>query len=233
MPLVHHLYQLQQLDRELEAVQQALLRLEERLSRAPEVDAARRKLDEARERHRTQQRRFQDAEHKANVLRRKIREIEAQLAGGRVRNPRQVQVLQDELTYLRRKLDEAEEAAIHILMALEEAQAAVAEAQEELNETTTRRSQQEETWLQERARLLRRQQDLMARREALVDQIPQEAMSLYEDLRARKGRLAVARVQEGACEACGALLSATRRQEAAHLEVITLCPQCGRILYAP
>lgn len=233
MPLVHHLYQLQQLDRELEAVQQALLRLEERLSRAPEVEAARQRLDEARKQHRAQQHRFQDAEHKANALRRKIREIEAQLAGGQVRNPRQVQVLQEELTYLRRKLDEAEEAAIHILMALEEAQAAVAEAQEELNQATTRRSQQEETWHRERTRLLQRQQHLMARREVLVGQIPQEAMAFYQDLRARKGGLAVARVQEDACEACGALLSAARRQEAAHLEVITLCPQCGRILYAP
>lgn len=233
MPLVHHLYQLQQLDRELEAVRQALLRLEERLSHAPEVEAARRRLEEAREQHRAQQHRFQDAEHKADALRRKIREIEAQLASGQVRNPRQVQVLQEELIYLRRKLDEAEEAAIHLLMALEQAQTAVAEAQEHLHQVTAHRNQQEETWRREKTQLLQRQQDLTARRTVLVSQIPQEALSLYQNLRGHKGGLAVARVQEDACEACGALLSASRRQKAAYLETITLCPQCGRILYAP
>ncbi len=233
MPLVHHLYQLQQIDRELETVQQALLRLEEQLAHAPEVEAARRCLQAAEEEHRAQQRKFQEAEHKADALRRKIQEIEGQLAGGQVRNPRQVQVLQEELTYLRRKLDEAEEAAIHHLMVLEEAQAAVAAAQEGLEQALARRDEQEAAWQEERLRLQARQKDLLARRAVLADQIPEEALALYEDLRGRKGGLAVARVQEEACEACGVLLSAARRQEAARLEVITLCPQCGRILYAP
>ncbi len=233
MPLIHHLYQLQQLDRELASVQRALHRLEAQLAQAPEVQAAQQRLEEAQNHHRTCQRRFQEAEHQTNQLRRKIREIEAQLAGGQVRHPRQVQVLQEELVYLRRKLDEAEEKAIEALMALEEAQEAVAQAQAHLEDVRAQRSQKEAAWRQEQERLHTRREHLLSRREVLVAHLPHEALELYEQLVRQKGGLAVARIQDEACEACGALLSAVRRQAASNLEAVTHCPQCGRILYAP
>jgi len=232
MALVHHLYELQRLDTELDALQRRLEEIRALLAFAAEVEAAREGLEAARRRTRERQRAFQEAEARTAQYRQKIQDIERRLAGGTVRNPRQVLVLQQELEYLRRKLDEAEEAAIAALLALEEAQAEEEAAARHLEAVRARRQEQEAAWNQEAERLRRRGETLQARRDALVAHLPQEVYAVYQNLRRQKAGLAVAPVEDNACSACGAVLSARRLQEAANLDVLTYCAQCGRILYA-
>ncbi len=233
MALMHHLYQLQQLDRQIREIDARLQQLRHALSHAPELEAARLRLEQARQEERQRQKAFEQAEHRVEELKERLEDIIVQLTSGQVRNPRQVHVLYQERLYLERKLEQAEENAIEALLAWEQAQQAVQQAEERLRRTCKERKSKETAWKSEVRRLEMRRQDLMNRRETLVALIPPESLEVYQRLMDQKAGLAVALVQEGTCEACGAMLSAVRQQEAANPNTLTFCSQCGRLLYAP
>ena len=52
----------------------------------------------------------------------------------------------------------------------------------------------------------------------------------YEDLRRRKGGVAVTHLQAGACTGCRVSVPASARKLALDPEAPTLCPNCERIL---
>lgn len=231
MPVVDRLYELQKLDEEADRIQKRLTWLEQALARADEVEVAQARWEAARQTLRRREKALEEAEYRVRELREKRRNIERMFEEGRVRNPRQAVTLQEEIAYLTRKIDEAEDRALEALTALEEAQTALQEAEAALREARANRARQEEAWRAEQSRLQERLALLQERRAALVQTFPQDVLATYEDLRTRKQGLAVATVDEGACAACGAMLSAARLQAAKNLFTLTFCPQCGRILY--
>lgn len=231
MALMHRLFQLQQLDRELKEIQSRLQQLSRILAQAPEVEAARLQMEVAQEEAEQRRQAFERAELKVEQLRERLDEVIVQLTSGQVRNPKQVQLLYEERLYLEGKLEQAEEIAIQALMAWEEAQATMQQARTRLQEVLKERSRKEAAWRSEMRRLCQRKQDLEARRQALSQRIPQEALSVYQKLLEQKAGLAVAEVQDGACSACGAMLSSALQQQAANPASLTSCPQCGRLLY--
>jgi predicted nucleic acid-binding Zn-ribbon protein len=71
-----------------------------------------------------------------------------------------------------------------------------------------------------------------AEREKIVPRVPGQLMRVYEQLRARLGGVAVARLVANRCDGCHLTLPATELDRIRHLppgEMVT-CDQCGRIL---
>jgi len=84
---------------------------------------------------------------------------------------------------------------------------------------------------QEKARLQIEMANLETERAAMVGSIPPADLSLYEQLRTQRRGIAVAKVKDKACAACGTTLSATLLHAAHSPSQITRCETCGRILY--
>jgi predicted nucleic acid-binding Zn-ribbon protein len=73
---------------------------------------------------------------------------------------------------------------------------------------------------------------LEGERLAAASSISPEDMRLYDQLRAQRRGIAVAKVTDRACSACGSTLNATLLQAAHSPSQIARCDTCGRILYS-
>jgi predicted nucleic acid-binding Zn-ribbon protein len=118
------------------------------------------------------------------------------------------------------------------MMTLEESQSQRGRARAELEAT-------EEEWAANQGDLAAEKQaleadlrELEAQREGVAGQAGANALAAYESLRARLGGLAVARLQNEVCGACGVVPTSTVIQKARHNQLDARCPTCGRILIA-
>jgi len=72
---------------------------------------------------------------------------------------------------------------------------------------------------------------LLVERNVLINQIPSPILEKYNNLLAKKGGVAVAKVEDQTCSMCGASLTPAECQSAKSPSTIFICPSCGRILY--
>jgi hypothetical protein len=85
--------------------------------------------------------------------------------------------------------------------------------------------------VEERIVLLQDMTRQESERLAAASNINPQEMRIYDNLRQKKSGVAVARVIERTCAACGSTLSAAIFSSAQMPNKITRCAACGRILY--
>jgi predicted nucleic acid-binding Zn-ribbon protein len=232
MTQVQDILTLQGLDDEAAALRAALADVEQRLRADEELDAARRDLSEA-EAHLTGLQREQRscegaiADHNA-----KIAPEEKRLYDGSVKNPKELGSIQHEVELLRAARSKHEDELLEIMARIE-----VADREHRTLKTLV--AQLEKRW-EGRQQDLRletvRLGDAIARsdqkRNAHKPVIPPRSLQLYEDLRRKKGGLAVARLQSGNCSGCRVQVPDAVRKKVFSPAQLAQCPQCERILYA-
>jgi predicted nucleic acid-binding Zn-ribbon protein len=69
-------------------------------------------------------------------------------------------------------------------------------------------------------------------RNAVMQDLAQQAVQAYEQLRKQRRGIAVTTISDSACAACGTTLTASQQQSARSTTQLFHCPSCGRILYA-
>ncbi len=229
MAITKQLYELQELDNEIEHTRLTLdmknrqLGNRETLDKAAaELAAEQQNLEELKK-----QRRAAEADV-ADVIS-KINEANKQLYGGRVTNPKELSNLQHEVNSLNTLKDQLETKTIGIIETLEDAEKKTAG----LN---TAYQNLEAQWRQEQEQVAKDIQiltnalavSLENRREA-AGKIDPPTLGLYDRIRKQK-RQAVAKVEQGICKACRLSLSASALQKARGGHPVQ-CGTCGRILF--
>lgn len=171
------------------------------------------------------------AEKKVKDQRLKIKSTNAKLYGGKITNPKELKDLQDESEALKRYLSILEDRQLEKMLELDDVSEKHNSAKENLEITnqTTRKIHKELT--KERENIELEVKKLETRRQSSIAMIPVEDLVLYEKLRKGGHGLAVTKVQNRSCAACGATLTAALHQSARSPNKITLCSTCGRILY--
>ncbi|OAI44492.1 hypothetical protein AYO38_02200 [bacterium SCGC AG-212-C10] len=232
MTQVQDILTLQGLDDEAAALRAALSDVEQRLRGDEDLDAARRELAEAESRlaeFQREQRRCDAAIADHNA---KIGPDEKRLYDGSIKNPKELASLQHEIEYLRAARGKHEDELLEIMARLEV-------ADRERTRLRTLVAQMEKRWevRQQELRLETvRLGDAIGRadqkRNAHKPAIPPRSLQLYEDLRRKKGGLAVARLQAGNCTGCRVQVPDAVRKKVFSPAQLAQCPQCERILYA-
>jgi len=224
------LYRLQQTDTTMERI---LARLEE-IEAAQRDDAPLRAVQaqaEEREKERLQaERALRQAEQAVTDQRIKIEQVESSLYGGKVRNPKELQDLQNDLAALQRHLSALENRQLEAMIALEAAEEHSHTAQQALQAAQRERQTLLESLLEEQGRLQKEYEKYQAERQAILASLKAENLALYQQLRQTRGGVAVATITESACSACGAALPPALQQAARSAAQLTRCPSCGRIL---
>jgi hypothetical protein len=209
-----------------------LQQIQDTLENHGELVAAQDRLKSARaERQRSEQTR-RSAEAEAEAQQAKIKQAEASLYGGTVRNPKELQELQADVASLKKHLATIEEQELEAMLTVDSAQAALEAAEEQLNQIQTRLGNEYKKLIDERTVLSRDQENLQAERHAALSAVEAGILETYEGLRRQHGGLAVAEVSDNACGACGTTLTAALQQSARHAAQLVFCPSCGRVLYA-
>lgn len=226
-----YLYQLQQIDSQIDqqrarleqieaalAERDALTRIEQR---AAKTEAA---ADQARKELRQDEARVVEQ-------RIKIEQSESTLYGGKVRNPKELQDLQSEVAALKRYLSTLEDRQLEAMLAVDETESKNQAMQARLSEALKKFEKQQARLQSEKSKSEQALAGLMEKRQAASAAVDSDDLQVYQTLRQRRAGVAVARVKEGVCSACGSTLTAAQNQAARSPSQLTYCDSCGRILY--
>jgi predicted nucleic acid-binding Zn-ribbon protein len=229
MPITKQLYQLQELDTDIENTRQTLDLKTEQLGRRETLDDAQanlaadqKNLVEIKHRHR-------EAESEVDDIIAKISAAEKQLYGGRITNPKELANLQHEVNTLKDVNDQLENKALEIIERVETDEQKVASLTADYQKLEDEWHRQQKQLADDIELLKKNLADLQEKRRNLIDQIEPPAVDLYEKIRQQK-KQAVAKVEQGICRACRISLSVSILQKARSGTPV-LCGTCGRILF--
>jgi predicted nucleic acid-binding Zn-ribbon protein len=225
------LYRLQTIDLEIDERNRRLKEVKAILAGNEELQQVQQALQKGEKVLGRQRAKLRDQELEMRSLGNKIASVENRLYGGRIKNPKELGNLQDEVQYLRRRKGELEDQVLESMIEVEESEASVTEQRERLTRL-------EKEWQETQVRLSAEQNELVSwlsqlktKRAKLKKTVEAGDLALYEDLRRRRYGQAVALLEGELCQACKVALPTSKVQQARQGEVLTLCGSCERILH--
>lgn len=227
-----NLYRLQQLDSNIDQADNRLKEIEALLSDNANLRKASALASKAEQNLLTARQEQRSAEAKVKDQRVKIEQVENTLYSGTIRNPKELQDMQNEVAALKRFLEMLEERQLEAMLMVDDYNEQFDEAQKILQKYQAHaEKQQTELTLECEQIMSKRAESLEQRRQALKA-INQDDLIVYNRLRKIRAGVAVAKVEDRACKACGSTLTASLNQAARSPSQIVFCDSCGRILYA-
>jgi len=225
------LHRLQQIDSQLDQLRSRLRGVEVALADSSLLLQAKEQFKQTETNLDAARRQLHRAEEAVKAQRIKIDQTESALYGGKVRNPKELQDLQNESASLRRYLSVLEDRQLEAMISLEEAELDHKTSIELLEATQTNTENQNRALLSEQAYLRQEELRLENERKAAASALQEDDLELYLQLRRVRQGVAVARVVDNTCSACGSTLSAAQLHAARSLNQIIRCNSCTRILY--
>ena len=223
------LYQLQCLDREGEGKRRRLAEVESEMADTSDLEQARQRLSQATVVARRSTAHQTDLELALQGLVDRIAREEKRLYGGTVRNPKQLEELQQEIASLQRRQAKLEDDLLIAMIEGEEVESRLREAGELLEASETGHRARQTELGAERIALDLRLAEISTERTALMPGISAADLADYDSLRRRKGGLAVAQVRSDTCTVCGVAVSANRRWHLREGDLVH-CGNCERIV---
>lgn len=231
MSTAKELYQLQEVDLEIDAKVASLDRIEGQLGESEAVAEAQRRIEEMRSTLRELEGRQREEELVSQSIQAKAEAAEKKLYGGSVRNPRELSDMQDELGHLKARQSQHDDVILDIMAQGEVVQKEMGRQLDELRRMEAEWYQGQERLFRERDQLRSELVALEEARSAKVATIDAESLSRYESLRLSKQGVAVAKVERGMCQGCRISLPMNELQKARTGRSLVKCSSCGRILY--
>ena len=229
MNLASQLYQLQELDLEIESDERALKEVTAQLGESQAVLKSQSQLE-------SEQKRLEELKHKQHTAEWEIDDItgnitavEEKLFSGKVQNPKELSSLQQDVDMLKKRRGRLEEKALDVIEQVEQSEAAVADITAELKTLTTDWQSQQKQLTEEKERLKAALADLKEKWQKLAGGIAPETVEFYQQLKRAKGT-AVVRVEQGICRGCRLSLPTTDLQRVRGNNLVQ-CSSCGRILF--
>jgi predicted nucleic acid-binding Zn-ribbon protein len=230
MTTAAELFALQETDLANDGAVARLIEVEAELGETEELIEARQRVDQCRERVRPLEERQKGLDWEAEEVRGKAAAIENKLYGGTVRNPKELEDFQADLTSLRGQLGRREDALLEVMLELEDAEADLRQAEATLAEVKESWKAHQTSLQETQAKLKEEIEELEAKRTRQVDGMDAAALSLYQALREHRQGTAVAVVERGLCQGCRISLPMSVVQKARAGAGLVQCVSCERIL---
>ncbi len=224
------LYHLQAIDLTISERQSRLASVERALGDDKPVIAAEQALQQAEKTLAPWRQRVRDLELEIKSLVEKATAAERQLYSGSISNPKVLQDRQDELASLKRRRAKLEDDLLEAMIEVENAQAALGEAQGNLEQVRSAWEKDQSDLAREQQSLREALEELKAQREAALQHVNPESLAAYDSLRASKRGQAVAQLTGNACKSCGVSQTTATIQQVRQGRELIFCSNCGRIL---
>lgn len=225
---------------ELQELDSTLDRLEHRrgqLEAGEDLAAARAVMEEAESRLgelrlaldalAVEQRRF---ENEIDSMEQKAAADQKRLYDGSIANTKELDALQHEIANIKGRKARTEDELLERMERREDLEARAAVAQAEVVETRAKVDEVGGDALRELEEIEGTLAERRAAREALVPELHDELLELYDDLRRQKKGVGVAALVDGVCQACHEKLSALELDRLKHTEGVKRCEYCRRIV---
>ncbi|HMM26821.1 MAG TPA: hypothetical protein PKD46_00885 [Aggregatilineaceae bacterium] len=224
------LYRIQRVDLKLAAQRKRAREIDAELASDEAVQQAEQAQREIEQALRPQEARATNLNLELQTIAAQRSQFSAQLYGGAVSNPKELQDIEHKIEALARRHSELETALLETMIAVEDFQARLKEASAHLAEVQQARASENTALVEERQQIRAEIRQLKAQREKLVTEVRADALALYEDLWPRKQGHAVAVMDGDRCERCGVSQTEVMAQRVRQGQEIVFCSNCGRIL---
>jgi len=229
MSVAKQLYQLQEVDLELESDERTLNYIASQLGESEVVIEIQNKLASERQHLEELTRQQHSIEWEIDDITSKITSVEEELYSGRIRNPKELTDLQPETDSLKAKRNKLEDQALEIMEQVELATKNVVSLDSELKRLEAEWQSQQQKLSTDQEQLKAAMSNLKHKRELLASEIDPQAVEIYQELK-RLRRTAVAKVEQGICRGCRISLPVTELRQARSGNLVR-CSSCGRILF--
>ena len=229
MSLAGQLYNLQQLDLDIQERQQELSEVENQLSDDKAMVAAESRLASQKQQLEDARKEQKSAEWELEDLQEKIRQINSKLYGGKTRDPKELVNLEKEVKGLKGQTTTKEDTLLGLMSLVEEVEARAKTTVAELDSSKKEWEQRQETLRPRKSEIEVELAELKGERERSAKRIDSEAFNIYERIRLTRGQ-AVVKVERGRCLGCHITVPTSQWQKAKAGDLIQ-CNNCGRILY--
>lgn len=226
------LYRLQQVDSQMDQIRARLDTIQKTLENDVKLRAAMDAVSAAESEHKTSSSAVKASEAEVETQRIKIENTESSLYSGMVKNPKELQDLQMEAASLKKYLGVLEERELEAMVRAEETQKSLDEANKKLQAVQAELKDQNRDLSNESDSLRKDIERLEPERKAVIDNLADQFIKTYEDLRQQKKGVAVAAMADNSCSACGTTFTQSQHQNARAADQLFNCPTCGRIIYA-
>jgi hypothetical protein len=229
MSVIKQLYQLQEVDLELESNEQALRQVASQLGESEAVVETRNKLAVERQHLEELARQQHSIEWEIDGIASKLVTAGEELYSGRIRNPKELTNLQQEVDGLKARRSQLEDKVLEIMEQVELVTQSAATLDSELRVMEAEwQSQQQQlaTGLEQFKTILSK---LKHKRQLLAAEIDPQVVEVYSELKKQRGT-AVAKVEQGICRGCRISLPVTELQRTRSNNLVR-CSSCGRILF--
>jgi predicted nucleic acid-binding Zn-ribbon protein len=172
------------------------------------------------------------AETDLEPVRERLNRNQARIANGTVADPKALSSMIEEVSHLRKRISDLEDAELEVMEQLEAAvadreklRARIDQVDRELVESSAERDRQV-------AALDGEMGELRAQRGELAPLIPADLLSLYDKIGASHGGIGAAELRQRRCTGCQLEINAAdlRTFSAAAEDEVLRCEECGRIL---
>lgn len=225
------LFRLQQLDSQLDGINHRLVEIETALKEDTQLRLAMQAAEQADQAHQKAFGKLQNAEREVRLQRLKIEQNESSLYGGKIRNPKELKDLENEVASLKRYLEVLEDRQLEAMMTEEDSLGVKQQTLKVMETAQIEFQQRSAELIQEKEKTLKDMTRLEVERQAAAEAVEPGDLSIYMQIRKTRRGIAVARVTDKACSACGSTLNATLLDAAHSPNQLHNCDNCGRILY--
>ena len=226
------IYRLQVLDSRMDEIRGRLEEIRITLENDEDLRKAKDQVSKIETAHKLALEKLKRAEAEVEKQKVKIEQAEASLYSGNIKNPKELQDLQNESASLKRYLETLEERQLEAMLEEEAKEQSKQAALDALEKVKMRLADQNVTLMTEQQDLDKEFERLESERQAALAPLDTGLLTVYEQLRQDRRGLAVAKISDGACVACGTTLTPSQNQNARSTNQILNCPTCGRILFA-
>ena len=228
---IRQLYELQELDLEIDATRSRLTKVEGQLGEDPALVEAKAALPQERAALTELEKKQRAAEVELDDIRTEIAAQEKKLYDSSVRNPKELLSMQDDVNQHRGRQRAQEDRVLEVMEQVEKAKAELEAKSSEVAATERQWQEGQAQLSREQAALKDTQAGLEGKRATLASRIDPATLNLYEELRTAKQGRAVARVEQGRCLGCRINLPLPPIQRARAGQSLVHCTNCGRIIY--
>ncbi len=228
MSVASQLYQLQEIDTEIESNERTLAQLTAQLGESPALIKARSELASEQKHLEELKQQQRSLQWEVDDVSQKLAKEEEKLFSGRITNSKELSNLQHEVETMKAKRSKLEDQELDIMGQTETAGAKADALRGENKKVEAEWQSQQQKLSADIERIKTALSDLKQERQEFSETISPDKVQFYQKLREQKG-VAVARVEQGRCSRCRILLASSELQRSRNTMV--QCSSCGRILY--
>ncbi len=229
MSVTKQLYQLQEVDLEIESNGQVLRQKTSQLGESPAVVKVRTELASQRQLLEELKHQQLSAEWEIDDFTSKINTLEQKLYEGKIKNPKELANLQHEADGLKTRRNQSEDKALEIIDQVELTEGYVATTSNTLKNLEMEWHDRQQLLTTDIEQLKTTLSHLEQQRQLILTEIDSQIINLYQELKRQKGT-AVAKVDQGMCHGCRISLPTSELQRVRGGSLVR-CGSCGRILF--